>query len=212
MLLIGAVGIAGPTHANTPKLKGPAGDGDFKLIRTKGSVSLYERWYEAEPGVKVRELKAEFTVYASSASAINLLKDASRASKWMRSLDVFDLVESQGINWVSYVRYNIPWPLDDQDVVLRYRQSNVDGGLLVTFSSDAHDSCPPKKGVTRMQGVSGSWFFQPTSGNQTKVTYKITTRNKSNFPRWVTDPLVQDNLMDTMSGFSVQAKELHTQR
>ncbi|MCB9283541.1 MAG: hypothetical protein H6563_05650 [Lewinellaceae bacterium] len=212
MLLIGAVGFAGPADATTPKLKDPAGDGDFKLVKVRGSVSLYERWFEVEPGLNVRELKAEFTVDASSMSAFNLLKDESRAPKWMQSLDVFDVVENQGSNWVSYVRYNIPWPLDDQDVVLRYRQSNVDGAILVSFNSDAHASCPVKDGVSRMKGVSGSWLFQPTGNNQTKVTYKITTRNKSHFPRWVTDPLVQDNLMDTMNAFCVQAKELHVQR
>ncbi|MBK8491372.1 MAG: hypothetical protein IPL49_10905 [Saprospirales bacterium] len=215
MLLIGAVGTASPAQAaKMPIAKSPVitpGEGEFKLVREKGSVSLYERWFEVEPGLKVRELKAVFTVEAGTVSAINLLKDASRAPKWMQSLDEFELVENKGASWISYVRYSIPWPLEDQDVVLRYRQTNVDASTLVSFFSDSHPSYLPEKGVTRMQGVSGSWLFEPV-GNKTVVTYKITTRNKSSIPRWITDPIVQDNMLDTMNSFCVQARELHAQR
>jgi len=216
MLLMGAAMMTGPTiiaKGATPILPPSTLDlNDFEYVREKGSVKLYERWYEVEGGEKVRELKAEFSVDVDSESMLKLLKNTSRASNWMQRLDEFELVDNRGGSWVNYVHYNIPWPLDDQDVVLRYRKSNVDGALLVTFVSDSHDSYPSKRGITRMQGVSGSWLFQPTDGDETRVTYKITTRNKSSFPRWIIDPLVQDNLLDTMNAFCAQAKELHAQR
>jgi len=189
------------------------GDGGFKLVKVKGGVHLYERWVEIGPGLKVRELKAEFTTEAGVETLLGLLSDASRAYRWMQALEEFRLVEKQGPKvWTSYIRYKVPWPLEDQDVVLKYQVSAVNGLHSVSFQSVTNASCPVKEGVTRMQGVSGSWNFQPQNSGQTKVTYFIITRNRSNMPRWLTDPIIQDNLLDTMIAFNGQAKELHAQR
>ena len=212
MLLIGAVGIAGPAQAaKMPTPKPPVGDEEFKFIKERDGISLYERWFEVKPGLKVRELKAQFTVDAGTVANINVIKDESRAPNWMQSLDVFELLENQGTTWKTYVRYNIPWPMDDQDLVLSYLQTNVEEGVLVAFQSDSDASHPVQNGVTRVEGVRGSWLFEPT-GSKTRVTYKISTRNKSSLPRWITDPIVQDNLFDTMNSFCAQARELHAQR
>lgn len=189
-------------------------DGDeFELVKTSGGLALYQRWVEVEPGLKIRELKAEFTLNAGTQSCIALLKDSGRAPRWMQSLDEFQLLECQGDSyWTSYVRYSIPWPLEDQDVVLRYHLTPQNDAVLISFQSCTHSAYPPKGGVTRMKGVTGSWHFKTKSNGQTFVTYKILTRNKSSVPRWVTDPVVQGNLIDTMNAFCVQVKELHAQR
>ena len=213
MFLLGMIFPAEATDDRTPKVLPPVDDGTFKLVRVKGGVSLYERWVEIEPGLKVRELKAEFVSDAGPATLMSLLKDATRAHRWMQSMEEFKLVETPSAgNWTSYVRYSIPWPLEDQDIVLRYQSYSVNGCYTVSFQSTAHASYPVKEGVTRMKGVSGSWQFQPKSSGQTQVTYLIITKNRSTMPRWLTDPLVQDNLLDTMNGFNLQAKELHAQR
>lgn len=211
--LIGAVGFVEPAGATTDcRVSSLPSGGDFKLVKTSGRVSLYERWVEIEPGNKVRELKAEFTVDAGIDAALALLKDKSRVHRWMEGMEEFQVVETLSDGWVSYIRYSIPWPLADQDVVMRFKLVKNTGLYTASFQSSTHASRPVKEGVTRMQGVSGSWQFQAKSGNQTQVTYLIMTRNKSNFPKWMTDPIVQGNLLDTMNAFAEQARELHAQR
>ncbi|MFZ2897943.1 MAG: START domain-containing protein [Saprospiraceae bacterium] len=212
--LIGALGFVEPAGAATDCCPSspPSSDGVFKLVKTKGRVSLYERWVEVEPGNKVRELKAEFTVDAGMDAALALLKDKSRVHRWMQGMQEFQVVENLSDGWVSYVRYSIPWPLADQDIVMRFKLFKSTGLYTASFQSSTHASYPVKDGVTRMKGVTGSWQFQAKGSNQTQVTYLIMTRNKSNFPKWMTDPIIQDNMLDTMNAFAGQARELHVQR
>lgn len=213
LLLFGMI-LPAEAHGDRTKNLLPAvGDGGFKLVKVKGGVNLYERWVEIQPGWKTRELKVEFTSEAGVETLLSLLSDASRAHSWMQSVEEFKLVERQGAKaWTTYTRYKVPWPLEDQDVVLKYQLLVVNGMHSVSFQSVAHASHPVKEGVTRMKGVSGSWQLQPQSSGQTKVTYYIITKNKSSMPRWLTDPIIQENLLDTMIAYNAQAKELHAQR
>ena len=213
MLLLGMIlpaeGVEHRPHGAVP----PTGEDGFKLVRARNGINLYERWVEIQPGLKVRELKAEFTTDAGVESLVALLKDATRAHRWMQGMEEFKVVENQGATaWTSYIRYSIPWPLEDQDILLKYQSAGVKGLQTVSFQSTTHATYPEKSGVTRMKGVSGSWQFQPRSSGQTQVTYYIITKNKSSYPRWITDPIVQDNLLDTMDAFIEQAEELHAQR
>lgn len=211
--LIGAMGVVEPAGAATDcYVSSTPDDGVFKLVKTSGRVSLYERWVEIEPGNSVREVKAEFTVDAGMDAALALLKDKSRVHRWMQGMQEFQVVENLSDGWVSYIRYSIPWPLADQDIVMRFKLFKSTGLYTASFQSSTHASYPVKDGVTRMKGVTGSWQFQAKSSNQTQVTYLIMTRNKSNFPKWMTDPIIQDNLLDTMNAFADQARELHVQR
>ena len=212
MLLASAMSMAGPAGGSAQP--GPSGaEEPFKLVKVRGGVSLYERWVTVQSGQKVRELKAEFTVEAGLSAVVNLLKDPLRASSWMQSLDQFDVLETHGAGrWTSYVRYRIPWPLNDQDVVLRYERSDVGKQTTIAFRSVSRASHPEQEGVSRMEGVSGAWVLTPKHAAQTQVVYTILTQNRSRFPRWMTDPIVQDNLLDTMNAFCVQARELHAQR
>lgn len=211
--LIGAVGFVEPAGAANDYCDYSIhSNGDFKLIKTKGRVSLYERWVEIEPGNTVRELKAEFTVDAGMDAALALLKDKSRVHRWMQGMEEFQVAETLSDGWVSYVRYSIPWPLADQDIVMRFKLLKSAGLYTASFQSSTHASYPAKDGVTRMKGVTGSWQFQAKGSSQTQVTYLIMTRNKSSFPKWMTDPIIQDNMLDTMNAFAEQARELHVQR
>ena len=213
MLLLGAAFPAAGADDRPLRDCAQGNDGEFKLVREKGGVTLYERWIEIEPGLKVRELKAQFVSDAGPETLLSLLKDVNRAHRWMQSMQDFKMVETgSSSSWTSYTKYSIPWPLEDQDIVIRYQTTSFGGGYFASYQSITHASYPAKEGVTRMKGVSGSWQFQPKTNGQTQVTYLIMTKNRSTMPRWMTDPIIQDNLLDTMNAFNAQANELHAQR
>lgn len=181
----------------------------FKLVKTKGDVSLYERWLEVEENRKVREMKTEFTASGDFNAAFELLRNEKKVLQWMKSVGEVKEVESKGIHsWTYYVRYDMPWPASDQDCLIRYKpgQKGKEEGIRVIFES-RDDLIPEKQGVRRMNGISGSWNFFPQPGGRTKVVYTVMTTAKPNLPRWVLDPFVQNNLLDTMIAFSDQLKE-----
>jgi hypothetical protein len=60
---------------------------------------------------------------------------------------------------------------------------------------------PENKGITRIKHLEGSWVVTPVNHHYSKVVYKVYSAVPPQFPRWVTDPIVHDNLIQTMLSF-----------
>lgn len=174
--------------------------GDFQLVKSKGSVALYERWAPQPGGFSVRELKATFTVSGTPDDGIRLLQNEQQAADWMKRVTDFrHIIKPESNAWVTYIRYNVPWPLNDQDCLLRYQLQAEESSILLRFQTTS-GKIAPLEGVKRMQGIHGSWLFEPLGAN-TRVTYRVMATEKPAFPRWATDPIIQNNLLDTLNGF-----------
>lgn len=175
----------------------------FKIVKEQGDIHVYERWFEVEgENRETRELKAEFEAPAGLDEILPLIREPEKAARWMNAASEVKAVGSQsGPQWSSYIRYNLPWPLNDQDCVMCYHLIREGGRTLVYFRSVADSRVPPKDGVKRLEGVQGLWKLQPLSPGRTKVTYSMLTLEKPTMPRWVTDPAVRANVMDSMAAF-----------
>lgn len=179
-------------------------DPGFKLVESKNGISLYERWVNYN-GNKVREIKTSFVVNnASAINVIELLKNKTDAYKWNKQAKQYKIAYTKNDNvWLTYVRYNIPWPLTDQDCCLKYyydKSKMHSGAVAVMFESATHAMFPEKKDVTRISGTRGSWVME-SRNNQLMITYRIITNKSSSVPRWVSDPLIHDNIFTSMKNF-----------
>ncbi|GAA4317349.1 hypothetical protein [Compostibacter hankyongensis] len=179
--------------------------GDFKLVKQDRSISLYERWIPAKSGEKVRELKAVFSVHADPASVTRLLTDADRGIRWNTAAKTYEVRRAADTDsWVTYIRYDIPWPFDDQDCCLRFHAARDAAGQLsgeITFSSIADPRFPRMNGVDRTTGTRGRWLIDEQDGGMLKITYFITTDRSKKVPRWVSDPIIHDHIFSSMTAF-----------
>ena len=104
-------------------------------------------------------------------------------------------------SWVSYIQYDLPWPMDNQDCVLEYSASSLkDDHIIIDFKSIEHEIFPVSTQIARITDIKGKWIFRETTTG-TLVEYSITTMPSPTLPRWITDPLVRNNLIDTMDEF-----------
>ncbi|MCB0548249.1 MAG: hypothetical protein KDD19_11760, partial [Phaeodactylibacter sp.] len=95
----------------------------FQVVKKKGSIHVFERWFEVEGEEReTRELKSEFTVSASIDEILPFIQDPGKVEKWMKAVGEVKAIEGKGTpQWVSYIRYDVPWPLNDQDCLMRYQ-------------------------------------------------------------------------------------------
>lgn len=178
---------------------------DFTLVKKQQSIVLYERWIHHNNN-PVRELKVEFVTKAISLNRLlQLLQDESTGKQWNRNAIQYKVArQSDAPTWLLYIRYNLPWPLSDQDCCLRYYLPGANTGHSsseIFFESSADPRFAEKGQVTRLTGVKGKWVLEPLNGQTCRVTYFIATNRSSSIPRWVSDPLVYNNLLHTMSSF-----------
>ncbi|MCF3108647.1 hypothetical protein LL912_07640 [Niabella sp. CC-SYL272] len=179
-----------------------AAPADFKLVKTSDGIALYERWV-MHNGNKVRELKVCFNVAAAGVSdVVSLLKDAGKGSSWNVRSSQYKVTKTPDERvWLNYIRYSLPWPMEDQDCSLKYFYNTTaaaTGSHTIYFESVQH---PRFKNVTRLEGTSGKWVVDQLENRQSRITYQILTNKSGTVPRWISDPIVYDNIITTMVRF-----------
>ncbi|MDF2187316.1 START domain-containing protein [Paraflavitalea sp. CAU 1676] len=180
-------------------------EGEFKLVKSDKVVSLYERWIPGSGGEQVREVKALFEVKTGIEAAITLLTDQAKGKEWNAQAEQYKVLSSGNRNqWITYTRYSVPWPFGDQDCCLSHHVSkdpNNPRAGTIYFESIDHIQFPVKTSVTRIQGTKGRWVFEEIRPGTISVAYIVSTNRSKKLPRWVTDPIVRNNLFTTMTTF-----------
>jgi hypothetical protein len=177
----------------------------FELVRDEDNIVVYERWVtfpKSNPPVTAREVKSEFYVRASVEDAVALLRDESKIQDWQKHVSKFKVYPHTDSVWYEYSYHDIPWPVSDQDHLLEYRiQDPVEAdGIFITFETIRNKELAPlRKGVSRMT-LSGSWYFQELPDGKIKITYRILSM-PGNVPRFITDPVIRNNLMSNVRAF-----------
>lgn len=173
----------------------------FELVKKADGISLYERWYEIKPNQYAREVKATFTVKAPAHAALALIRNESKGTRWNRHTRSYRIVGGNADVWFGYIEYDLPWPVSNQDCVLHFQRiRSEDDDLHVEFKGTTHPSFPIQKRIQRIAEISGRWIFNENNG-VIDVEYYITTTPSPTLPAWLTDPIIRDNLLETLGGF-----------
>ena len=173
---------------------------DFVLVREKDGIALYERWYAVTADQQAREVKAIFHVKSRPQAAVALIKDETKAMQWNRNTESYRILPESENVWFGYIQYDLPWPVSNQDCVLKYEQNTLHNSLLIEFSETDHPSFPLKKRVQRIPQISGKWIIAETDDG-ILVEYYITTTPSDTLPTWLTDPIIRNNLIETLQHF-----------
>lgn len=181
---------------------------EFKLVRTDKGISLYERWIPNAEDEKVREIKATFIVRADLAGISRLMTSAAMGTDWNVNAKEYNVIPSGTENtWITYIKYSIPWPFEDQDCCLLYHLRKEEQYAEISFESTSHNRFPVYKNITRISGAKGKWLLQDLGNGNMRVTYFISTNRSKKVPRWISDPIVQGNLIETMARFKTLAEK-----
>lgn len=173
---------------------------DFTLVKATRGITLYERWYRITATESARELKATFTVRTSPAAAVALLKNGQKGELWNKNANVYEVVDVTEHSWVCYIEYDLPWPVKNQDCVLEYHILGDGDNLRISFRNVEHPAFPVKRRVDRIPEIRGRWIFKQ-SDDELQVEYYISTRSSKTLPTWLTDPIIRNNLIETINAF-----------
>jgi hypothetical protein len=148
-------------------------------------------------------LKAEFFVNAPFEKIVQLIKDGKTTAQWMKNTKSYYIIKAiDQDNWYSYVQFSVPWPFNNQDCIIKYEvpAPNAFSKYVIRFSG-VPDYLPEYKKVTRISHMEGVWRLLYLGKNSTKIEYEIFSKQAPSFPRWITDPIIQNNLISTMDAF-----------
>ncbi len=174
---------------------------DWRLKKEKNGIQIYTRWIEAEEGRKARQMHAIMQVKASLDASVMAITEDSQVITWLnRAKDYYHFDKQDDFHWYAYTQFNIPWPLDNQDLITfnTLQQDQNTKKILVSLVGKP-DYKAEEKGVQRIPHFDGSWEFTPLSEGKIQVDYYIFTKTKPVLPRWIIDPIVEYGLWSTFS-------------
>ncbi|MEJ2596206.1 MAG: hypothetical protein P8100_14025 [bacterium] len=174
---------------------------EFVCVRSEEDINLYTRWIPVTKERSVRQIMVSFTVNAGREEVIDILSDESLYLQWMKSAKQYYRIRTVNENsWYAYIQFSIPWPLKNQDCILKYEVlPPSDAAINVIQVSSVPEYMADQKGVERISHMELTWVITEIAPDQTFIQYYAFSNQPPKFPTWITDPIIQKNTIKTMS-------------
>ena len=148
---------------------------EWELVTTKGDIKV---WTLKKEGTSLKEVKATGLINARSWRVLKVITDCDHYSEFMPYTQESRILGKDGNVIYSYARLAPPL-ISQRDYTIKMVSTAVPGqnGHFVTEFSQANSEGPSgKKGVVRVETVSGYWRLEPAAGGEkTALTYYILT-------------------------------------
>lgn len=160
-------------------------------VKARNGIVVYHRDLAKRP---FPELRAVGTVAAPMDAVHGALTDPAAICEWVPRCDAVKLLyQDDHRRYITYNRFNFPWPFADRDVVVDTQGHLGRRAAYYRFASLARPpeglqtalSIPAKpKGVVRMPFMRGHYrLFRLTPGT-TRVDYTVVLDFGGSFPPW----------------------------
>ncbi len=150
-------------------------DSQFTLVRSDEHISIFSRRIPVNSDRSTRQLKALFLVESPAENVLNVLRDEKSYTNWMKATKTCFRLKTIDTNcWYSYVQFSIPWPLNNQDCILKYNIStNQELATTSVNIISEPDYLGTYKGVERISHMEGEWILTQLDQGKTRVEYFV---------------------------------------
>src|ERR1700744_1470322 len=148
------------------------GQNDWKLSIDKEGIKIYT---SELPGSKVKAVKVECEINATSSQLVALLMDVNRSAEWIYHTKSCMLIKQVSPSELYYYsEINLPWPAQNRDFVAHLTVTKDPETKVVTINAPAIPGMVPvKNGVVRIARSTGKWIITPKGADQVKVEYTL---------------------------------------
>ena len=210
MVLLGCTSFKpGNEGMETSKTSEKGNPGEFTLVKDVSDIRISTRWIPVTEDRSARQIKAEYIVNGPVSKVLSILCDDASFVKWMKGTkDYYRVRTVNPGQWYSYIQFGLPWPLRNQDCIIKYEiTENTGEGITTVCLTGMPAFLKLFDGVDRIPHMEGSWSFTDLGNNKVGVEYMIFSNQKAKFPRWITDPIIQNNMVETMDAFRSMVHE-----
>jgi hypothetical protein len=180
----------------------------WETSRKSGNVELQYRWVLVGDTLKTREMHVIFDVRATPEEILENFYDPEKASLWAAGAKECRVYKNSDKDWINYTAFSIPRPLQQQDLVTRYRTSADAGKTIVTIQA-IPDFFPFYEGYQRMQHYEGRWELTPSGDGTTRVEFFTVSYTKPMLPRPIQDKLLQPIMIESFENLIKLSENEH---
>jgi hypothetical protein len=173
---------------------------EYKLVVDEDFVRIYEKWITQKNQGQVREIKVEFTVYADAQRILDCLQEENLINQWTKNHKSCKVTYQDKATWVVSILYPIPWPSKNKEgIILHSLKSFSPEGFFVALTSQDQPLYRLDPNASLLGKTEGFWTAVRQKTGAYLMTYQVPTQQDQVLPRWVTDPIVRNNLVNSMA-------------
>lgn len=174
----------------------------WELRKNEEGIKVYIRKFENS---KIIEFKATAIFDGPVSSLVSVLKDVESYHKWMTNLTIAKKLKTLNENeWYTYYMAEVPWPLDDRDIIYLVRLVKIKESTIITIESKP-DFAPKIKDYVRIKIAKGKWVFTPVSKNKTQILYQFYGDPEISVPVWIMNLFIVDGPYNTIKDLKLTA-------
>ena len=167
--------------------------GPWELVKNTNGVQTFYRWTTNEKGISFRERKGEMIIRCTMQEAVRVISDTKSTKEWMTSVDeIYDLERISPNEWYTYTLFNIPWPLNNRDLISFNKLNPDHGNGAVTIDITCKDRFAPlKNGVTRLTDYKAVWHITRQDEKNISISFTAASSAPPSLPRYIQDPIIE---------------------
>ena len=150
-----------------------AGADDWQL-RREDSARNIRVYLRDRAGSPYDEVYAATRLPASVRQVEAVLGDFQAMPEWAPHLIAARLLRQQGNQAWIHVRYHLPYPFRQRDVVIRSRRSENEEGVVNIHSEAVPGQVAASANSIRLQHLQNTWRITPLPGEEVKIEFWAT--------------------------------------
>lgn len=165
------------------------GTGDeWTLLREHENFTVYYREIE---GSKFQQLRIKAKTQASVKEVVAALEDIDFHKYWVYATqESYMLKKRSASDFDYYVSVDMPFPIKDRDIVIRYkRESDAASGVVHTYSVAREGIKDPREDFVRIKSFKSDYYIRPLAGGQTEIEYTVSADPGGSLPAWLVNLL-----------------------
>ncbi|MCF8301896.1 MAG: hypothetical protein K9I94_01370 [Bacteroidales bacterium] len=153
----------------------------WKLRKQEDGIRVYTR---QTIGSDFKSFRATTTIDAEPKAIMAVLLNLNKVPEWTPDITHARLLrEIEEGKEIVYMQYNLPWPINDRDVVFE-QQFKREADTLWLCSEYKAGYLPEKQDYTRVEALKGFWKLVDT-GSSTHTIYQLHSNPGGKLPAWL---------------------------
>ncbi|MCG8701779.1 MAG: hypothetical protein MI922_27245 [Bacteroidales bacterium] len=170
----------------------------WELRKNENGIKVYTR---SVPGIDIQEFKAISDVNVDNIHQIvDKLIDIATYPSWMSNCSSATLIQKNGkIPEIVHMTTDIPWPLNDRDIVFDYNVVTYNDSLFTVKLSPSKKTVPLVDEVIRITNAKGGWKLIKKDTGTVTVIYQFYGEPGGYIPSWVVNMFIVDGPFTTLT-------------
>jgi len=178
---------------------------EWKLEKDKDGIKVYLKEVK---GSEIKEFKGVATIKASMDTLLAIIKDTDNFDKWIHQCREPKNLKSVNFHDTYSRQINdLPWPVDDREVVMFTAISKDSSKKEIYISLEARpDYIPKNEDSVRVTKLNGFYLFKALPNGMTEVTWQQHTEPGGSLPVWLINALVVDIPFNSLEALGALAQ------